>query len=159
MVGRDGSPSYEVSTRSVLVRLGLVLILLAVLLTVGVAGVQLTCLTGRTGLEPPGPGAPDVGESLEGRAGEVLRRDGPYQGLRRAGQRHQGGLHRGCGGRGGGRHQDGLVESVGGTGVEAGRWRWLISLVRRQRGRGLHSRRDDRPGCARGLNLRTEITN
>ena len=154
MVRRDGSPGYEVA-RPVLVRLALELILLAVLLTVGVAGVEV-----RRGLVArAGPGAPpDVGEGLEGGAGEVLWRDRPYQGLGRAGQRHQGGLHRGCGRRGGGRHQDRLVESVGGAGrvgVEAGRWGLLVSLGGRQLGGrgGLHSSRDDRPGRARALNL------
>ena len=146
MVGRDCSPGYEVA-RPVLVRLALELILLAVLLAVGVAGVEV----GRGLVARTGPGAaPDVGEGLEGGAGEVLWRDRPYQGLGRAGQRHQGRLHRGRGRRGGGRHQDRLVESVGGAGggVEAGRRRLLVSLWGRQLGGrgGLHSSRDDRPG-------------
>lgn len=159
MVGRDGSPRYEVAGPE-LVRLALQLLeLLAELLTVRIAGVDLTGLTGLVAW--PGPGAPDVGIGLEGGAGEVLRRDGSNQGLDRGrvGQRHQGGLDGGRGGRGGGRHQNRLVESAGGRGVEAGGrgGRGPVSLARRHHGRGLHSRRDDRPGRARALNLQTKL--
>ena len=144
MVRRDGGASYEVST-TVLVSLALVLELLAILSAVGVARVDLTGLVGG----PSGPGAHHVGESLEGGAGEVLWRDGPYHGLGRAGKRHQGRLHRRRGGRAGRRDQDGFVKSRS----EAGWW-WLISLVGRQH--GPHSRRDDRPGRARALNLQSD---
>ena len=150
MVRRDGTSSYEVTRRGVLVSLGLVLVLSPVLTTVGVAGVELAGLVGGAW---HGPGAQHVGESLEGGGGgEGLWRDGPYHGLGWAAQRHQGGLHCGRGGRGGRGDQDGLVES----GAQAGRWWGLISLVGRQQGRARHSSSDDRPGRARALNLQVQ---
>ena len=150
MVRRDGTASYEVTRTSVLVSLGLVLILSAVLTTVGVAGVELAGLVGGPW---HGPGAHHVGESLEcGGGGEGLWRDGPYHGLGRAAQRHQGRLHCGRGGRGGRGDQDSLVEG----GAQAGRWWGLISLVGRQHGRARHSSSDDRPGRARALNLQLQ---
>ena len=147
MVRRDGAASYEVTTTTVLVSLGLVLVLPAVLTTVRVAGVQLAGLVGGPW---HGPGAWKPGEGLEGGGGgEGLWRDGPYHGLGRATQRHQGRLHCGRGGRGGRGDQDRLVQSGG----QAGWWWGLISLVGRQHCRARHSSRDDRPGRARALNL------
>ena len=146
VVRRDGAARYEIST-SVLVSLALVLVLLAVLPTVRVAGVDGAGLVALTG-----PGAHHVGEGLEGGAGEVLGGDGPYHWLGRAGQRHQGRLDCGRGGRGGRRHQDRLVQAGGEAGRLVGRV-GRISLVRRQQGRALHSSRDDRPGRARALHL------
>ena len=99
MVRRDRSPSYEVS--SILVSLTLVLVLLAILLTVGIARARVLYTVPRvdlTGLIARAGTGPHVRESLEGGAGEVLRGDCPYHGLGCSGQRDQGRLDGGGGG-------------------------------------------------------------